>query len=149
VKLGDLAQFGQKALEFLKNSIESFYPECKPVQKQEKTENSEKKEYNEILEDGEAFFWWWFIFSDSFFVIKNFFKEKSSQNLYIIEKTSFFVNREKSFSLIMDYIESNKTTNEFSPIANDMEQVKNEKESRPNRPLLILGDEGSGSKIKV
>lgn len=59
------------------------------------------------------------------------------------------MNREKSFSLIMDYIESNKTTNEFSPIANDMEQVKNEKEPRSNRPLLILGDEGSGSKIKV
>ena len=50
VKLDGLTEFGQKALEFLKNAIEKFYPDCKPIQTT--NENDEAGKYEEILEDG-------------------------------------------------------------------------------------------------
>lgn len=52
VKLGDLTEFGQKALEFLKKSIESFYPDCQPIQTSEKNED---QKFEEIIEEGTRF----------------------------------------------------------------------------------------------
>lgn len=72
-------------------------------------------------------------------------KEQSNQNMYIFEKTSFFVDRERSLEILIDYVLSNKVTEEFDLVANDMGKIKLT-EIRPNMPLIVLGDEGSGSK---
>lgn len=39
VKLGNLAEFGQKVLDFLKNAIESFYPDCQTMVNDEDKED--------------------------------------------------------------------------------------------------------------
>lgn len=57
VKLGGFEEFGQKTLEFLKNAIETFYPECKPIQAENNDQNDLKKtaaEYDQILENGNS-----------------------------------------------------------------------------------------------
>lgn len=49
VKLSGLTDFGQTALDFLKKSIETFYPDSKLI---EKKENNDEQELNDTIEDG-------------------------------------------------------------------------------------------------
>lgn len=80
------------------------------------------------------------------FLLLNLKIEKYQQDLYLIDRTSFFLNREKEFNSIMDFILKNKITSHFSLTANDQQIVRNENDKTVNRPLIILGAKGSGSK---
>lgn len=65
--------------------------------------------------------------------------------MYVNEKTSFFVDRQRSMDILTNYINASQTTEEFSLVAKDMEKIQ-PNELKSNTPLIILGDEGSGSK---
>lgn len=65
--------------------------------------------------------------------------------MYVNEKTSFFVDRQRSMDILMNYINASETTEEFSLVAKDMEKIK-PSELKSNIPLIVVGDEGSGSK---
>lgn len=52
VKFGGLTEFGQKALEFLKKSIEISYPENSKQLNQTQEKKDDEQEFDNIMEDG-------------------------------------------------------------------------------------------------
>ncbi|CAF0741223.1 unnamed protein product [Brachionus calyciflorus] len=86
VKLKGFKEFGERALEFLKNSIEKSYPYLEDIYQNENNESIDTDENDNYKKD---------VFFE---------EEQSAHDLFIVEKTNFFVGYEHEMTLALNYL---------------------------------------------